>query len=81
MYLPNSYLDLRTAEIFLVLQTPRGNWQRLAKYLRTQIDLVGARESPTEPLAMEAMVRARNELWQDRSLERHELKLFWGTDF
>jgi hypothetical protein len=75
------YYYYSPAEIFLSLQTPRGSWPRLAKYLRSQKDLVDARGHKAEPLAIETVLRAHEALRQHRDLQRHELKGYWDTDF
>lgn len=67
-----------TAEIFRSLGSPRDTWPRLAAYLRSQQDLVKARGSDAELLAIDDVVHARNALRRSRNDEHQQ---FWDSTF
>lgn len=49
-------MNLLTDELFLSLQQPRGRWQPLATYLRSQIDLVKAMNTSNKDFSSQTLV-------------------------
>lgn len=66
--------------MFWALQTPRGSWPRVARYLRAQQDLVKSQGSNEQAVAIHAVSEARNALQLPSTLERHEVSPFWDFE-